>query len=238
MAKIGVDVGGTFTDLILETKSGSSGGVFVHKVPSTPADQSIGVLDGIMEICKIAGVKPQDVELIVHGTTIATNITLEHSGSEVGMVTTRGFRDILHIARHKRPHNFSMQFDVPWQSRPLVKRRNRIPITERILPPDGRVDTPLDADEVRAACVLFRERGIESVIVCFLVRVPEYRPRAEGEGHCSRRNAGRFRVDLVRSGRRDSRIRTLLDHGNERVCRPQGVALFARPAQQAVTNVA
>ena len=168
MAKIGVDVGGTFTDLILETKSGSSGGVFVHKVPSTPADQSIGVLDGIMEICKIAGVKPEDVELIVHGTTIATNITLEHSGSEVGMLTTRGFRDILHIARHKRPHNFSMQFDVPWQSRPLVKRRNRIPITERILPPDGRVDTPLDADEVRAACVLFRERGIESVIVCFL----------------------------------------------------------------------
>ena len=168
MAKIGVDVGGTFTDLILETNSGSAGGVFIHKVPSTPQDQSIGVVDGITEICKIANVRAEDVELIVHGTTIATNITLEHDGSEVGMLTTRGFRDILHIARHKRPHNFSMQFDVPWQSRPLVRRRNRIPITERILPPSGTVDTALDTDEVRAACALFRERGIESVIVCFL----------------------------------------------------------------------
>lgn len=168
MAKIGVDVGGTFTDFILETTSGSSGGVFIHKVPSTPEDQSIAVLDGIMAICKMAGVSPGDVDLIVHGTTIATNITLEYSGAEVGMLTTRGFRDILHIARHKRPHNFSMQFDVPWQSRPLVKRRNRIPITERILPPEGVVDTPLDTDEVRAACALFRERGIDSVIICFL----------------------------------------------------------------------
>jgi N-methylhydantoinase A len=170
MAKIGVDVGGTFTDLILEISGDQAGkqSVFVHKVPSTPEDQSIGVLSGITEICEIAGISPKDVELIVHGTTIATNITLEHNGSEVGMLTTRGFRDILHIARHKRPHNFSMQFDVPWQSKPLVKRRNRIPITERILPPTGKIDTPLDEDEVRAACALFKERNIEAVIICFL----------------------------------------------------------------------
>ncbi len=170
MAKIGVDVGGTFTDLILEISGDQAGkqSVFVHKVPSTPEDQSIGVLSGITEICEIAGISPKDVELIVHGTTIATNITLEHNGSAVGMLTTRGFRDILHIARHKRPHNFSMQFDVPWQSKPLVKRRNRIPITERILPPTGKIDTPLDEDEVRAACALFKERNIEAVIICFL----------------------------------------------------------------------
>ena len=62
----------------------------------------------------------------MHGTTIATNITIEHNGSEGGMLTTEGFRDILHIGRHKRPYNFSLQFDVPWQSQPLVKRRNRI----------------------------------------------------------------------------------------------------------------
>ena len=165
MAKIGVDVGGTFTDLVLEKGPRD---VYVHKVPSTPEDQSIAVLRGIHEICEVAGVKPQDIEMIVHGTTIATNITLEHNGSDVGMLTSRGFRDILHIARHKRPYNFSLQFEVPWQSKPLVRRRNRIPITERVLPPEGTIDTTLDEDEVREACRLFRERGIESVIICFM----------------------------------------------------------------------
>ena len=165
MARIGVDVGGTFTDLILEAGRGK---VFVHKVPSTPADQSIGVLDGILQICEIGGIDPAALKTIVHGTTVATNITIEHTGAEVGMLTTRGFRDILHIARHKRPYNFSLQFDVPWQSNPLVKRRNRIPITERIMPPDGRVDTGLAEDEVRAAAELFKERSVDAVIVCFL----------------------------------------------------------------------
>mgnify|MGYP001193532581 CR=1 FL=1 len=165
MAKIGVDVGGTFTDLILEIEPEK---VFVHKVPSTPADQSIGVLKGILEICEIGGISPSDVSLIVHGTTVATNITIEHNGAEVGMLTTRGFRDIIHIGRHKRPHNFSIQFDVPWQSKPLVKRRNRIPITERLLPPDGRIETPLAEDEVRAAVEKFKENGVEAVTICFL----------------------------------------------------------------------
>ena len=118
MARIGVDVGGTFTDLILEA-DGAAGGdarIFVHKVPSTPEDQSRGVIRGVLEICAEAGVAPGDIEQIVHGTTIATNTVIEYSGAEVGMLTTRGFRDILHMARHKRPHNFSMQFDLPWQS--------------------------------------------------------------------------------------------------------------------------
>ena len=84
--------------------------------------------------------RPDDVSLIVHGTTVATNITIEHNGAEVGMLTTRNFRDILHIGRHKRPYNFSLHFEVPWQQRPLVKRRNRIAVTERILPPDGTVE--------------------------------------------------------------------------------------------------
>jgi N-methylhydantoinase A len=164
MARVGVDVGGTNTDLVLEAPQG----VFVHKVPSTPADQSEGVLRGLRELCEIAGVAPGDVDLIVHGTTIATNITIEHNGAEVGMLTTRNFRDILHIGRHKRPFNFSLHFEVPWQNRPLVKRRNRIPVTERILPPDGRVETPLDEGEVLDAIRLFKKRGIQSVVVGFL----------------------------------------------------------------------
>ena len=164
MARVGVDVGGTNTDLVLEADHG----VFFHKVQSTPQDQSEGVLTGLKELCEIAGVAPSDVTLIVHGTTIATNITIEHNGAEVGMITTRNFRDILHMARHKRPHNFSLHFEVPWQNRPLVKRRNRIPVTERILPPDGRIDTPLDEDEVFEAIKVFKRRGIKSVVIGFL----------------------------------------------------------------------
>ena len=163
-ARVGVDVGGTNTDLVLESERG----VFFHKVPSTPRDQSEGVLKGLLELCETAGVTRDDVDLVVHGTTVATNITIEHTGAEVGMLTTRNFRDILHIARHKRPHNFSLHFDVPWQSRPLVKRRNRIPVTERILPPDGRVGTPLDENDVLEAIRIFRKRGIGSVVIGFL----------------------------------------------------------------------
>ena len=163
-ARVGVDVGGTNTDLVLESERG----VFVHKIQSTPHDQSEGVLKGLLELCEMAGVTREDIDLVVHGTTVATNITIEHNGAEVGMLTTRNFRDILHIARHKRPHNFSLHFDVPWQSRPLVKRRNRIPVTERILPPDGRVDTPLDESDVLEAIRIFKKRGIRSVVIGFL----------------------------------------------------------------------
>lgn len=164
MARIGVDVGGTNTDLVLEC----SKGVFYHKVPTTLKNQSIGVVDGVRGICERAGIDTAEVELIVHGTTTATNITIEHNGSECGMLTTEGFRDILHIGRHKRPYNFSLHFDVPWQSQPLVKRRNRISIPERILPPLGEVETPLDEDAVRRACALFKKRGINSVVIGFM----------------------------------------------------------------------
>ncbi len=106
--------------------------------------------------------------MLYHGTTVATNMVIERDGAEVGMLTTRGFRDILHMARHKRPHNFSLQYEVPWQSKPLVKRRNRIPITERLMPPTGEVETPLNEDEVRAAAELFKKRGINSIVIAFL----------------------------------------------------------------------
>ena len=164
MARVGVDVGGTNTDLVIEADHG----VYFHKVASTPHDQSEGVLKGLSELCEQAGVKPDQIDLIVHGTTVATNVTLEHNGAEVGMITTRNFRDILHIGRHKRPHNFSLHFDVPWQSQPLVKRRNRIPITERIMPPSGEIVEPLNENEVLEAVALFKKRGIESVVIGFL----------------------------------------------------------------------
>ena len=164
MARIGVDVGGTNTDLVLECDKG----IFFHKVPSTTKDQSIAVIRGVLEICELAGISKDEIDVIAHGTTVATNITIENNGAEVGMITTKGFRDILHIGRHKRPHNFSLHFDVPWQSHPLVKRRNRIAVTERIRPPTGEVEIALDEAEVRTACAVFRKRGIRSVCVGFM----------------------------------------------------------------------
>ncbi|CAN2981191.1 putative D-/L-hydantoinase subunit A [Pseudomonas sp. PM2] len=170
MARIGVDVGGTNTDLILETTEQDSIGrhVFSHKVPTTIEDQSIAVMRGILELCAKAGISTDEVQLIVHGTTVATNISIEHNGADVGMLTTKGFRDILHIGRHKRPHNFSLHFDVPWQSAPLVRRRNRIAINERVLPPHGQVETVLDEAEVRQAALTLKSRGIEAVIIGFM----------------------------------------------------------------------
>src|SRR5215471_14316628 len=164
MVRVGVDVGGTNTDLVLE----SDRGIFVHKVPSTPHDQSEGVLIGLRELCDIVGLRPRDIPLIVHGTTIATNITIEHNGADVGMLTSRHFRDILHIGRHKRPHNFSLHFEVPWQQRALVKRRNRVAITERISAPNGSIETPLIEAEVVEATRLFKRRGVRSVVIGFL----------------------------------------------------------------------
>jgi len=169
MIRVGVDVGGTFTDLVLEAVDAAGGQkVYTHKVPSTLADQSIGVVRGVVELCRIAGVQPSDIDALFHGTTVATNIVIERNGAEVGMITTKGFRDILHMGRHKRPHNFSLQFDVPWQSAPLIKRRNRIVVSERILPPTGAVETPLDLDEVKRAAELFAERGLDAVVIGFL----------------------------------------------------------------------
>jgi N-methylhydantoinase A len=169
MIRVGVDVGGTFTDLVLEAV-GVDGRqeVFVHKVSSTPKDQSIGVVQGVTELCAIAGIQPSQVDALFHGTTVATNIVIERDGAEVGMITTKGFRDILHVARHKRPHNFSLQFDVPWQSAPLIKRRNRIAVTERIMPPTGVIETPLNRDEVEQAAELFAQRGLEAVVIGFM----------------------------------------------------------------------
>ena len=171
MIRVGVDVGGTFTDIVLERTQAAGDGdqqVVVTKVPSTPHDQSEGVTSGVLQVCKIAGVEPGDVGVLFHGTTVATNMVIERNGAEVGMLTTRGFRDIMHMARHKRPHNFSLQFDVPWQSKPLVKRRNRLAITERLMPPTGEIEVPMNEEEVYAAAELFKKRGLDAVIVGFL----------------------------------------------------------------------
>ena len=137
-------------------------------------------MDGAMELCEIAGVSPANVEQFFHGTTIATNIVLEHNGARAGLLTTEGYRDILHIARHKRPYNFSLQQDLPWQKYPLVRRRYRLPIRERIIAPDGEIQTPLNEEDVVEAVSKLRKANVEAISVCFMFAFlnPEHEIRA------------------------------------------------------------
>jgi len=165
MKRLGVDVGGTFTDLIYVDDD--AGTITVHKVPTTPADPSQGTVRGVRELCDRAGTAPSQLEQVFHGTTIATNIVIEHNGAQVGLITTEGYRDILHIARHKKPLNFSNYQDLPWQRYPIVRRRHRLTVPERITR-DGSVLVPLDEEKARAQVKRLKEAGMESVAVCFL----------------------------------------------------------------------
>ncbi|MDF1778119.1 MAG: hydantoinase/oxoprolinase N-terminal domain-containing protein, partial [Rhizobiaceae bacterium] len=93
MIRAGVDVGGTFTDVILEcVKDSGSREIVVTKVSSTPENQSIGVVKGVLQACQMAGVSPGEIDILYHGTTVATNMVIERSGARVGMITTKGFR--------------------------------------------------------------------------------------------------------------------------------------------------
>ncbi|GAA0570639.1 hydantoinase/oxoprolinase family protein [Craurococcus roseus] len=166
MILVGVDVGGTFTDLVLAEPE--AGRTAIHKVSSTPEDPSVGVVEGILGLCRLADVAPGDVAHVLHGTTIATNAALQHRGAECGMITTRGYRDVLHIGRHQRPQHYSIQQRIPWQETPLVKRRHRHVVTERLVPPRGDVLVPLAEEEVREAARGLRGAGIASIAVCFL----------------------------------------------------------------------
>src|ERR1700722_7469387 len=166
MKLIGVDVGGTFTDLVLADTDTAQ--VVVHKVPTTPDDPSIGVTEGVIALCAMADLNPSRIDQVLHGTTIATNAVLEHRGAVTGLITTRGYRDILHIGRHQRPQHYSLMQQIPWQSRPFVQRRHRHVVSERLIPPRGDVLVPLDEDEVRAAARALRRDGVESIAICFL----------------------------------------------------------------------
>ena len=165
MKRIGVDVGGTFTDFIYVDDNGK---IEVYKTSTTPHDPSIGMMEGINAICDKLNIKHNEIQEIFHGTTIATNMVLEHKGARAGMITTNGYRDIIHIARHKRPTNFSIVEDIPWQKYPVCQRRDRYVVSERVVAPDGAELIPLDEDEVRNAVRKMKADKVEAIAVCFL----------------------------------------------------------------------
>lgn len=166
MKTIGVDVGGTFTDLIyFDSKSGAIG---IHKVATTPDDPSVGVIAGIKALCHLNAISPADIDHVFHGTTTATNAVLEGKGARAGMITNEGFRDVLHIGRHQRVEHYSIMQELPWQNRPLIKRRYRKTVAGRLIPPTGEELIPLDESEVREAAEALRLEGVNSVAICFL----------------------------------------------------------------------
>ena len=160
---IGVDVGGTFTDF--SARNTTSGDFHAHKRPSTPDDPSRAILDGLGELLDKAGISGADIGRIAHGTTVATNALLQRRGARVGVVTTKGFRDLLEIGRQVRPKIYDLQADAP---PPLALRQDRLEIAERI-GADGEVITPLNDADLDALVDQVRGlEGIESIAVCLL----------------------------------------------------------------------
>lgn len=162
--RLGIDVGGTFTDLVA---SGSDGAVLSAKTPST-TDQSDGVMEAIAEVAGQRGMPLEaflaDVDLIVHGTTVATNSLLEMRGAKVGLITTEGFRDELEFRRSFKESTFNPRLKPPPA---ICPRRHRIGIPERV-DASGAVLTPLDEGAVRTALQFFAAEGIEALAICFL----------------------------------------------------------------------
>jgi N-methylhydantoinase A len=165
MYRIGVDVGGTFTDLVAVDDFGKA---TLAKVPSTPADPSIGVLDGLKLLAEALdtqlGMLLADTERVVHGTTVATNALLEHRGARVGLVTTQGHRDVVEMREGLKDDRYNLRLPPPEQ---LVPRRLRLGVSER-LRADGRVEVPLDRSALDRALESLKRERIDAVAVCYL----------------------------------------------------------------------
>jgi N-methylhydantoinase A len=142
--RLGVDVGGTFTDLLLIDEA--SGATHRAKTPSTPTDQSVGVLVGIDKVCSLAGVQPSAIDQVLHGTTVATNAVLEGKGARVGLVVTKGYRQVLQVARSFVPGGLAAWIIWP-KPEPLAALENTVEAVERV-GARGEVVTALDEDDL------------------------------------------------------------------------------------------
>jgi N-methylhydantoinase A len=165
MYRIGIDVGGTFTDLVAVAAAGR---VTLAKAPSTPADQSLGVMDGLERLAAALGLELdallRETERIVHGTTVATNALLERKGARVGLLTTEGHRDVLEMREGLKDDRYDLRQPPP---EPLVPRHWRLGVRERMRA-DGRIETPLDSASLAAAIDELAHAEVEAVAVCYL----------------------------------------------------------------------
>ena len=162
--RLGVDVGGTFTDFLLLNED--TGETKTAKVPSTPEDSSVGVLNGVAKICDSSGIDPSDIKLVMHGTTVATNAVLTGRGAKVGLITTSGFEDTLQVARSFCPGGLGGW--VTFVKKPLLAPLElTIGATERIAA-DGSVVTGLDAAALRDSLKNCMAEDIEALTICFI----------------------------------------------------------------------
>lgn len=156
--RVAVDIGGTFTDLTYLDEA--TGWLAFAKVPSTPSAFEAGVVEAL----KSASITPEDVSFFVHGTTVVINAITERRGAKTGLLTTRGMRDVLEIARGNRPDIYNLRYRKP---APFVPRYLRLEAIQR-MDAGGRVVEPLNENEVRSAAQLFAREGVEAVAICFL----------------------------------------------------------------------
>ena len=159
--RIGVDIGGTFTDIVFMDRAGR---VLTRKISSTPENYGTAIIDGIRMVFDEHGLSGGDVQEVIHGCTVATNAILEHTGARTGLLTTQGFRDVLEIRRFRMPELYNTRWNKPL---PLSPRELRAEVKERI-GPRGEVITPLDAVQAKAAVDALVAKGIESLAVCLI----------------------------------------------------------------------
>ena len=159
--RLGADIGGTFTDLVV---TGPNGQYWTKKVPSTQDDLSLGIIEGLGQLMSEQQETVESIKEIVHGTTVATNSVLQDTGAKTALITTNGFRDVLELRRMRVPSLYSLLYAPP---RPLVERRLRMEVKERI-GADGEVLVPLDMASLHEAITVIREEDAEAVAVCLL----------------------------------------------------------------------
>ena len=162
--RLGVDVGGTFTDLLLFDQH--SGAFWRHKTPSTPHDSSEGILNGVLAITAEAEVDPGDIEFFLHGTTVATNAVLQNKGARVGLITTEGYRDIMQIARSFVPGGLAAWIVWP-KPQPLVALEDTLTVSGR-MDADGKEVRPVDEAGARGALEQLKAQGIEAITVSLI----------------------------------------------------------------------
>lgn len=162
MVRIGIDVGGTFTDFVMA--DANTGSLSYFKVPSSPSDPSVAIAQGTREMLERFSVSPADVQYFGHGTTVATNMVIERRGVLTGLITTRGFRDVLAIGRQTRPSLYDYSVQKP---APLVARRHRLEVDER-LDARGEVIRPLDEAALESLIREMVASGIQAIAIAFL----------------------------------------------------------------------
>jgi len=162
--RLGVDVGGTFTDLLLFDQG--SGAFWRHKTPSTPHDSSEGILNGVEAICGKAGITPADIEYFLHGTTVATNAVLEGKGARVGLIVTQGYRQIMQIARSFVPGGLAGWIVWP-KPEPLAALEDTFEIKGRMTA-QGQELRPIDEDDIRAQLTKVKAQGVEALTVSLM----------------------------------------------------------------------